>query len=1572
MWIFIAILIIPVLLYIPPIQSIIKNIAFEKVEESTGMKIEIEHLLLKFPLDIDLGGITIVEASGDTMVTASGAVVDVELLPLLRGMVSVSGATLDNGRYKMGTVDSSLYLVARVERFTLSRSSIDLLQSVIDVGKARLDGGDVEFVLQPDTTVAPVDTSASTPWLIKAKDIALHNVRYRMKMLPTIDSLSAQLKVAQLKDGVVDIGRRDISASLVEVDSVTAAYFTPTAEFLANYVEPNIPVDSVSADGGLWRITSEKVRLVDASGVYAVAGAVPADGLDMNYLSATDINIEVDSFYNRGVEIRVPLTRLTAHERCGISIDANGLFAMDSVGMEASRFDISTLFSSIRMDAYMGMGDMTSDSSVPLRLDADARIGIADLEMMMPVMKPFLSQVPRYNDMHLRADVSGTAGSLRLYELSASLPGYVEMALSGRVTDMMNIDRIGGDIEIDGEITNVDFVKPTLLEAKLMEQVNIPPMTLHGNVAMRSGAVDGCLQAVTGSGLLALDARWGGSVVDYEMVMALDSFPVNSFMPLLGVGVVSADVKANGHGLNPLGDGATLSADMQIDEIVYNRHLYSNIRGWAKLADKNVNAGLISLNDNADFDVELSAVIDGDNYSFDVSGDIREIDLRGLDMSTTKAEGSLAFAGSGRVNPIRGDYDVTMAVDGLEWKMDGVNLESERIDLSMLADSALTRVSLRERDLALDFAAVSSLDSLMAGFTNAMTELDRQVSERSIDVERFQRSLPRFDLVVNGGNDNIVTQYLRASDMDMRGLTVNARNDSLLSLDGRVLGFRSGSSRLDTIGLSAMQRSRFLIYNATIDNKRGTMDAFAHVKANGYIADDKMSVFVNQRNISDSIGFKIGVVASLADSLMTLKFAPYTPIIGYKKWELNSDNFIEFNYISKQMQADFSLTSADSYIKLFTQPIDSVPGRDEMRLQIEGLDIAEWLSVSPFAPPMKGVLSADLGFRQFKDVVGGKGTLAIDEFYFNRQRVGSFLFDVGVATNAKGKVMARADLMIDNIKTLQLSGMVNDTTGTSPYKLDFSMIKFPLRVLNPFMPSGMASFKGMLNGDIDITGNAEAPILNGHLDFDSTSVKVDMIGTTFAFSETEIPIKDNLITFDGFMIKGVNNNPLAINGTVDMNNIVSPKFNLALTATDMQIIGSEKGKKVDVYGKAFIDLTAMVIGDMSHMDVNAAVELLGGTNVTYVMRNVTGAIPHQETGDMVRFVQFTDSVAMADADADTIAGSDMMAMSIDAILNVSEAAVINVDLSADGNNRAQVQGDGTLNYTMTSMGDSRFTGRYTIEKGFVRYTPPLMSEKYFNFVAGSYIAFNGDMLNPILNVHAVDEMKVNVTQEGQNSRMVNFDISAAVTGTLANMNVAFDLDAKDDISIANELQTMSAEQRANQAMNMLLYNTYTGPGSTASGNIIGNPLYSFLETQINTWAANNIKGVDISFGIDQYDSTKDGTKSTTTSYSYRVSKALFNDRFKIVVGGNYSTDADSDENFAENLINDISFEYMLNRSGSMYVKLFRHVGYESILEGEVIQTGVGFVYKRKLRSLRELFRRSSEPKIETEKNETKD
>lgn len=158
-------------------------------------------------------------------------------------------------------------------------------------------------------------------------------------------------------------------------------------------------------------------------------------------------------------------------------------------------------------------------------------------------------------------------------------------------------------------------------------------------------------------------------------------------------------------------------------------------------------------------------------------------------------------------------------------------------------------------------------------------------------------------------------------------------------------------------------------------------------------------------------------------------------------------------------------------------------------------------------------------------------------------------------------------------------------------------------------------------------------------------------------------------------------------------------------------------------------------------------------------------------------------------------------------------------------------------------------------------------------------------------------------------------------------------------------------------MNLLITGQYSaGDISSNSGPLVGN-VYNFLTQQLNSWAAKNIRGVDLSFGVNQYNLTNDGETSTATSYSYQLSKSLFNNRFKISVGGNYSTDDSADDNLTQNLISDISFEYILSQSQyqSMLVKLFRHNGYESILEGEIIETGVGFVYKRKIGDFKSFF-----------------
>ncbi len=1561
MWVLIVMLFIPALLYVPFVQDFVKDIALSQVAKSTGMTIGVDRFRLKWPLRVELGGVTVVEARGDTMLRAGDVRLNVGMLPLLKLDIHAD-ADISDVRYRLGTPDSVMYLVADVKKFKLNPSSYDLKNQRINVSRARLDGGDVTLLFNgTDTTSTPVDTTASMPLVIKAGLIELRDIRYRMSMLPTIDSLGAEVPYAMLRDGLVDMGKKRIHAAALHVDSVSATYLTPSPEWLKAH-----PVDStlvaaadtvLTPSDEMWVITGDTVSLTGRQAVYAVSGAVPQPGLDMNYLQANDIDIRVDSFYNKGVCIDVPLRRLAAKERCGISLDASGRFSMDSVAMKAERFNITTLFSQFDFSAMMGMGDFASNPDLPLSLRAMAEVGLPDLEMAMPAMAPMLKAVPRYNDMKLDADVSGTVSDLDIDMLSASLPGYMNVEMRGNVTEMMNPDNIGGRINIEGNLNNVNFVKPTVLEAKLARQINIPPIKLAGKVDMKRGAIKGNLDAYTGNGAVLLNAAWNGRVESYDVDLVMREFPVASIMPELGVGNVSATALVKGRGYDPLSPRTSIDARIDVTAVEYQKVTYSDLRLWAQLDSGNVDAGLMSMNHDANFDLTVAGAISKDTYEARFEGDVRNLDLMGLKMSPTMSKGSFAIEGTGRMVPSLNVIDADVKITDLLWEMPDMTVSTPEIDASLASNDSTMTVKLDNESLNTILIAECPLDSFTSRITSTMAILDRNIAAKRIDIDSIQKALPPFVLDLHSGSRSILSGLLEPSKTSFRSLNLNVRNDSLMRMTADALGIAVGDTRIDTVKINAFQHRKYLVFRGAMNNRPGTFDDFAHVNVSGFIANENLSVFVNQSNIKNETGFKLGVNLAAADSVITMRMTPLKPVIGYKTWSINSDNIISVNLLKKHIDANLNLTNGDSHLKIFTEHADGSEHQEDIVVNASGIQLADWLSLSPFAPPVTGVAGADirLGWNAEEKSISGNGNVSLDDLSYGGERVGSFLFDVGLATDVSGVVNASTSLMVDSVKVITAVGTLNDSTAANPFMLDFSMIHFPLRIVNPFLPPGVASLSGMLNGQMDVTGTIASPTFNGYLDFDSTAVMVDMIGTAFRFSEEKIPVDSNVVRFDNYTISAKNDNPLYINGTVDMKNITSPVIDLDMKARNMMIVNSKKKKSVDVYGKAYIDLDASVDGNLDFMRVNARLDLLEGSNVTYVINTVTDNLSGlgASDDDMVRFVQFADTAAVNLADT---VSNNGMAMMLDAQLIVSQGTTINVDISANGQDKAQIQGTANLNFSMSPFSDMRLTGRFNLDNGFVRYTPPLMSQKLFNFESGSYVAFNGDMMNPILNLHAHDTMKANVTESGQDSRLVNFIVSLNVTGTLNNMDVGFDLATNDDLTVQNELETMSPEQRANQAMNLLLYNVYTGPGTKASANLSGNPLFSFLTSRLNSWAANTIKGVDISFGIDQYDRTADGATSTTTSYSYRVSKSLFNDRFKIVVGGNYSTDANMDENFSQNLINDISFEYMLNRSGSMYVRLFRHVGYESILEGEVIQTGVGFVYRRKLASLRDIFR----------------
>lgn len=1552
----ILLVLIPVLLYVPFVQDFAVRIATEQVAKSTGMKVEIGKLRLGFPLNLKVENAAVIQANGDTMLTSDLLTVDVKLMPLLKGQIDVAGASLDNSFYQLGNNDSLMWLRAKIKRVDIDGTDMDIKSGDIHLSKADIDGVNVNLRLLEDSTATPADTSASNPMIITAGQINVRDLKYTMSMQPLIDSLGCTVELMSLVDAKIDMGAKTIYGKSLNVDSVSAAYIYPKTSSDIPSSQSEADTDTVAPDGTLWTINADMLRLTAKNALYVEKDFSPAKGFNPSYISVSGVTIEVDSFFNQGSSIKVPLKKLEVSDFCGLQLYADGTFSMDSIRMNADNFSLETLGSSLKLDAEMGMGNLMTDKKLPLMLKASGRFDPKEISTVMPDLSAMMRPL---KPISLSADIEGTSGLLNVYKLDARIPGLAQVALEGEVENPFDPDKLGGELSLDGNLSTLTDKEFAFLPIK-----KVPALSVNGTVDYHPGAVSGNIDLTTQNGRLAGSGNWNARAEGYDATLKLDDFPVDAFMPELGIGRVTASLIADGKGYNPMKRTSFVDANVKIKSIEYNKETYRDIALDASLHDGNAHGTLESSNLNANATARFDARLDGDSVAWTLNSDIRNLNLMALGFSDSINRGSLVLNTTGTYNTANSAIDAKADVSNLTWNLPGTDIVSPKpVKLNLVSSDSLLNASLQNGDMNLKLNSNSSLFSFLDGINAGMAEVSQQIDSMRVNVDRLHQAFPRLDMVLDMGRDNVAASYLNeSSKIQFNHLTAGVHNDSVISLSTFINGLVSGSTKLDSISLNAIQHGQYLIYRAEINNRPGTFDDFAHVGVNGFAGINRLSFFLKQNNIKGEKGFNFGLSAMLEDSVVNIKLVPLKPTIAYKPWTINKDNFISLNLANKHLDANLELKGDKSFIKLFTDVPDGVDSvghnhgvgasQEDLVLQVSQVHLQDWLSINPFAPPIKGDVNANMRFRYDNNVLTGKGTLGLNDLYYGRERVGTFDLDVNVANSKSGKLMADVSLMVDSVKTITAQGVLNDSTSGTPFMLDFKMIKFPLHVVNPFIPQQMATLSGMLNGEMEITGDMAKPVFNGFIDFDTTSVKVKMLGTSFSFSDEKIPVDSGIISFNNFAIKGCNDNPLFVNGTVNARNIANLGLDLGLKASNIEVVNSSRPRGADVYGKAFLDIDATAKGNMNYLKVDADLRVLSQTNVTYVVSEASQSLTAQSNEDMVHFVQFNDTTNVAKSDSLIV---NSMTMDLEAQLHLDRGSTINVDLSANGSNKVHLQPEGDVVFTMSELNGDRMTGRININDGFVRYTPPFMSEKQFEFQEGSYIAFNGDVMNPILNIQAVDVMKANVTQDGQNSRLVNFDVKLSITNSLDNMNVAFDLSTDDDITVQNELASMTAEQRANQAMNMLLYNIYTGAGTKGNANLSGNQLYSFLTSKLNSWAANNIKGVDISFGIDQYDKTYGGSTSTTTSYSYRVSKTFFNDRFKIVVGGNYSTDADADENFSQNLINDISFEYMLNQSGSMYIKIFRHTGYESILEGEITQTGVGFVLKKKLNSLWELF-----------------
>lgn len=1545
MWFIVAVVLLPFLLYIPPIQTLVKNIACSEVSKSTGMKIDIGTFRLRFPLDLELENVKVLDKSGDTMVVSRKVVLDVKLLPLFSLDVRIKKLRLEDSYYRMVSEDSSMVMTVRArELVTDDRCSANIAKGDINLDKVWLKGGRVNLYM--DVWRQKPKPPEPGKFLIRARQLDLEDFRFSMSMLPTIDTLWVTSRRLVTRNGVIDLRNNLITLEEGSLKDGKAVYITPTAQYIASHpAPPPSPYKSPPIT-----ISASKLQLDNYTALYATKGARPVAGFDPAYMQFSDVSLQLEDFYNRETTVRLPISMLKGKERSGLDIaQASGTVGVDSTGVSLDELKVKTLYSQLSANAYLSFGMMAMQENGPFNVDASGTLGLPDIDAFMPAMKVYTSKVPGRKPLDLALKAGGKMGDILIDRLKLSMAGLLALDASGSVRNVLNPAKLAGRLTFDGKVHN-----PVALQAiGGMKPMQLPPLQLKGKATAAGDEYTADFVLTSPDGNVAGKGNVGLTSERYLADVTIHNLNVGKFFPETGVGIVDGHIYASGAGFNPTRRGAATEVKVDINRLDYGNALLTALNARATLHNGGYTISLISGNEIIDGIIEASGTVAPDDYYVDMTADLVNIDLQKLGMSKDVMRGSGVFTLRGSASPDKWLYDVDLAAKSLEVELSDYYIYLPNgIDAHFAAEAESVKAYIDAEKLKLDFNTSTSLQAFSKGMTSAMDVVMAQLKERKLDVSQFRPLMPEFDLTFNASGDGFMKQFFELAEMNVDSLYADISNHGELRGRAGVTRLAMPTMTLDTITLAIKEADSVLEYRAHLGNKPGNMDEFHSVNINGYVGENHASLNLRQRNLAGETGYRIGLTAALGDSLLQIHFTPLNSTIAYKKWTFNDDNYIEYD-LNRRISARLEAHSNESSISVETRDAE---GREnqELLVGIKNLKIEDFINMIPDAPPVAGSLDADL--KVYYDNAGftGGGTVGLQDLIYNKMRVGNFNLGLDASLDPKGNTQAAATMNINGHPVLTLKGIMRrDSTTVMPGDMVLTMNRLPLSIANPFLGADVASLGGTLSGDMELTGKLSKPMLNGKLRCDSVNVFLPIMGGRIWLDNDTVPVADNKVTFDDFRIWGANRNPLSLSGLADATNLTSPKIDLSLKGRDFMLINNDKRAKSTIYGKLLLNLDATAKGSLSLLDVNANMTVLRSTDIFYTLSPAQQDM-QQGTSDMVKFVNLCDTVQVQKADS----LPETSRMRIQAQLNISNGVQATVNLSDNGSNKVQLQPSGSLYFFQNFMGDMKLTGKLNLGSGFARYAIPVIGERSFDIDPSSYVNWTGVLLNPTLNLLATDNIKSAVQQsDNGRSRLVDFLISVSVSNNLEHPKVLFDLSTDDDITIQNELSSMSSDQRSMQAMNMLLYGRYTGPGAASgTNNLVSSSLYSFLESQLNSWMANNVRGVDLSFGIDQYNSGLNGSQ-TSTSYSYQVSKSLFDNRFKIVVGGNYNTDEHGDENFAQNLFNNISFEYMLRQTNSMsmYVKLFRHNDYESILEGEITEMGAGYVMQRKLNNLRQLF-----------------
>lgn len=1528
---FILFIILCILIYLPPIQNFLVDKAAVYASEATGMKFSVGRIALSFPLNLVVTDVDAASRHNDTLLSVRRLQVNVQLLPLLKKQVEVDGISLQGATVNSNDLIHGMRLNGTLGELFIASHGVALDPETAIVNKVLLKDTNLSLCLN-DTAAADTTAADTTYWKIILQDIDLQNVSFALDMPLDSLSLAASLDGATLRNGLIDLHRSAYSLQTFTIDNGRVRY-----------------------DSG-------------SPGLALPADSLPA-GLDPSHIALADIGVRLDSLHYEGRDMKAVISRFVLKERSGLEVvSTQGRLLSDDKAIRVPSLKMETRDSYLELNATMDwdVAELKEEGKVSARLMAD--IGKPDVMRFMGGMEEqFVRQYPS-EPLRVRIGIDGGTDRLKLTALTAELPGALELFAKGELTNLADSLLRGGDITLEAETKDLKFV------SALAAGVEIPYGTrLAGKFTMAGSEVgtDMLLMQPEAHATAAADtlpitlhndsisvaddfkmeraarlfAQYDLSRDKYEADLAVNQLDLHQFMPADSLYTLSTRLKVAGEGFDFFSPRTVLRAEGSIDRFHYGSYQLSGISLAAGLGNSEANASLAVKNWMMDVQARLEGTLKPNDVSGDFRMEVAHLDWQALRLMNTRFQTSQHIG-------VRFSSDLAQR-HAVEAEITDATIVTARRtthskDLFAGLDTSRDSTSayLRAGDLNLSLEATGGIEAISARADLLMRKLAEQWESKHIAQEELREYLPGLCLKVSSGPDNPIANYLSLMGLSYGRLFMDMDASPTEGLNGEayLYGLRTDSLVLDTIYLDVQQDLEGInILSGVLNGPKPGQEAF-DVTVEGNVGNNSAQLLVQYLNARKEQGVYMGVSADLRRHGIRMKLFPEHPTLVYRPFTVNKDNFI---YLADNGRIHARLNLHDDQgtgLTFYTNREDSTV-RQDMTLELSRINLKEFRRILPYMPDIEGWIGAEAHYIDSGPSMMVSSDLRLDGFKYEGSALGNWEFGGVYLPGEEKDHHVDAYIRHEGQEIAHLGGIylpVDDGTGS--LSADIAFRHFPLSVANPFVPDRMVELDGDIDGTLSVKGDPAKPLLNGELGLDSVTFFMPEMSAMFRLDNEPVQVTDSKMVFKDFDIFTKGKTPFTINGEVDFSDLERTTVDLRMRAENYELLNAPRTKRAMVYGKMYVDFNATLRGPVEELVMRGNMNILGKTDVTYVLKDSPLTV-NDRLGDMVTFVNFNDTTSVEDTSDRQIS---LGGIDVGMMMHIDQAVQARVDLVPDGSNYMLLEGGGDLSFQYTPQGDMLLTGRYSLMSGEMKYQIPIIPLKTFSIQNGSYVEWTGNLMNPQLSITATERVRASVGEDGKASRIVGFDVGIALSQRLENLGLAFTLAAPEDASVQDQLNAMSVEERGKLAITMLVTGMYMAEGNSTGGFNVNNALNSFLQSEISNIAG---KALDINVGMETVDDADSGGKRT--DYNFQFAKRFWNNRFRIVVGGKVSTGStvQQDETFIDN----VSIEYRLDNSGTRYVKLFHDKNYESVLEGEITETGVGIVLRKKMSHLGELF-----------------